>query len=443
MPALDFATRTASGLRSCIALITPSISAGPLPQLPPKATRPISCSASTAAAGLTPIIVKPRVSNVIVTTMGSELACRAPSTAARTSCRSLMVSIHSTSTPPASSAAACWAKPSRASSTLSVPSGSISSPLGPIEPATTTRRPAASAALRTISAPARFSSATRSSSLCSFSRNGLPPNVFVRTICEPALIYASWTARTRSGCSTFQRSGDSPCSSPAFMSIVPIAPSASTYGYSSSSACSGFIRLPYSLHERSMCKALLLLPQCHELLCRLNGNRRVLTVGVGLDVLGERLIERRTAHEHDHIVTQALILKRLDHHLHVRHRRRQQRAHAQDVGVVLADSRDELVRAGVDPQINDFEARALHHHGDQVLADIVDVALDGADHHRADLRRAGFDKQRAQHRHTGLHRLGRHQHFRHKQDTIPEVDANDVHRGDKALVHNLKRAKPA
>jgi hypothetical protein len=37
----------------------------------------------------------------------------------------------------------------------------------------------------------------------------------------------------------------------------------------------------------------------------------------------------------------------------------------------------------VDAEVDDFEARAFHHHADEVLADVVDVALDGADHHLA------------------------------------------------------------
>ena len=49
---------------------------------------------------------------------------------------------------------------------------------------------------------------------------------------------------------------------------------------------------------------------------------------------------------------------------------------------------------------------AFHHHPDEVLADVVDIALDRADDQLALLRRAGGGKQRPQDRHARLHRIG-------------------------------------
>jgi hypothetical protein len=71
---------------------------------------------------------------------------------------------------------------------------------------------------------------------------------------------------------------------------------------------------------------------------------------------------------------------------------------------------------------------------DEVLADVVDVALDGADHHLAHFRRAGGGQQRAQDRHARLHRVGRHQHFRHEQNAVAEIDADDAHALDQRFV---------
>ena len=100
---------------------------------------------------------------------------------------------------------------------------------------------------------------------------------------------------------------------------------------------------------------------------------------------------------------------------------------------MLLDRRQIFLDAVVDADVEHLEAGALHHHADEVLADVVDVALDGADHHLAHLRRAGGDQQRAQDRHSRLHRVGGHQHFRHEQDAVAEIDADDAHALDQRL----------
>gem|GEM_PF-6812572 len=87
----------------------------------------------------------------------------------------------------------------------------------------------------------------------------------------------------------------------------------------------------------------------------------------------------------------------------------------------------------VDSEVDDVEAGTFHHHADKVLADVVNVALDGTNHHLALLRRAGGGKQRAQDVHPSLHRVGREQNFRHEQDAITKVDANDPHAFNESL----------
>ena len=90
------------------------------------------------------------------------------------------------------------------------------------------------------------------------------------------------------------------------------------------------------------------------------------------------------------------------------------RAQSDDVRLVFAHGRQKSIRVDVDPQVDHFEAAALHHHGHQVLTDVVDISLDRADHHRPDWRGAGLGQQWPQERHPALHGFGRHQHFRHK-----------------------------
>ena len=187
MPALDLATSRAAGTAACIRVITGTISSGPLPQLPPTASTPRAVSASTACSGETPIIVWPRVSKVMVAMTGvSGAARRTPSMAAVISARSDIVSIHRTSAPPATRAAACSAKMSTASAGSSVPRGAMISPVGPMSPATSARPPAAVTSARSRMAAVRLMSATLSCRPCMPRRARLAPNVLVMRMREPA-----------------------------------------------------------------------------------------------------------------------------------------------------------------------------------------------------------------------------------------------------------------
>ena len=93
----------------------------------------------------------------------------------------------------------------------------------------------------------------------------------------------------------------------------------------------------------------------------------------------------------------------------------------------------------VDAQVDDLEAGAFHHHADQVLADVVDVALDRADHHLADLLGTGLGQQGTQDDHAGLHGAGRQEDLRHEEDAVAEVDSHDPHAFDQGLGQNIIR----
>ena len=89
-----------------------------------------------------------------------------------------------------------------------------------------------------------------------------------------------------------------------------------------------------------------------------------------------------------------------------------------------------------------LEPGAFPHHRDQVLADVVDVALDGADHGDADLRHAGLRQQRAQDLHGSLHRIGGAQHLGHEEDARAEVLPNDIHAGHQAMGQDVGGGLP-
>ena len=88
----------------------PRWSATLLPQLAPIAARLSPPSRSASSVPVTPIMVRPAVSKLMVAVTGRSHAERAPRTAASSSSRSLMVSTHSTSAPPAARPSACSAK---------------------------------------------------------------------------------------------------------------------------------------------------------------------------------------------------------------------------------------------------------------------------------------------------------------------------------------------
>ena len=187
MPALPLAITGRLGCAAWKPRTVRSRSEAPTPQLAPKASGGFGSSATSAArsAAVTPIIVRPAVSKLMVQHQGAPVRAM-PRAAARSSSGAEMVSTQSTSAPPASRPLACSSNMSAAASTVSGPSGAMISPVGPIEPATTTGRPAASAACRAMAAARRLSSKTRSSASCSFSRLALPPKLLVRNRSLPA-----------------------------------------------------------------------------------------------------------------------------------------------------------------------------------------------------------------------------------------------------------------
>ena len=140
-------------------------SAGPTPQLEPITLRSNSSAQRTKSVGVIPIMERLAVSKVMVAQTGKPVFLPA-SAAAMTSSLADMVSIHRTSAPPSASASACSVKHATAASWVSVPMGSKSSPVGPMEPATSACRPVFSAwaatARRAKVAAATLSSRTRS-----------------------------------------------------------------------------------------------------------------------------------------------------------------------------------------------------------------------------------------------------------------------------------------
>ena len=181
-----------------------------MPQFAPRKSALLAAPKTAKSCGKTPIIDRAAVSKVMVAATGRPVAFAASSAVAISSVLD-MVSIHSISTPPSARAFACAAKTSRVAAWVSAPIGSNSSPVGPIEPATSNGRRclsvAVAAALRARRAAASLSSGARSCASCSFNRRALPPKELVNTKSEPASKNEAWRPWISSGRSTFHNSG--------------------------------------------------------------------------------------------------------------------------------------------------------------------------------------------------------------------------------------------
>ncbi len=86
-----------------------------------------------------------------------------------------------------------------------------------------------------------------------------------------------------------------------------------------------------------------------------------------------------------------------------------------------------LLDRRVDAEIDHLETGTFQHHRHQVLADVVDVALHGADDDLADACRTGLGKERSKQLHPSLHGVGSQQNFGNEEDSVAEIDADDAH----------------
>ena len=109
---------------------------------------------------------------------------------------------------------------------------------------------------------------------------------------------------------------------------------------------------------------------------------------------------------------------------------------------MLLERREVVLDRVVDAEVDDLEPGALEHHRHEVLADVVDVALHGADHDLADALGAGLGQQRSKDRHARLHRVRGQQHLRNEQDAVAEVDADDAHALDQRVVQDALGRQP-
>ena len=164
-------------------------------------------------------------------------------------------------------------------------------------------------------------------------------------------------------------------------------------------------------------------------------------IAVRLDLVGERLSHRRSADDHLDVVAQAGFLQGLDGVAHDPHRGGQQGRHTQNVRFVFFDGFDESVRLDVFADVCHLEAGAFAHHGHQVLADVVQVTLDGAEQDFARSFGTRLRQQRPQNFHRTLHGLGRAKHLGDEHVAGLELGPYVVHACHQALVQDVLGAE--
>ena len=107
----------------------------------------------------------------------------------------------------------------------------------------------------------------------------------------------------------------------------------------------------------------------------------------------------------------------------------EQAGHADHVGVVLLGGLEDGVHGLLDAEVDDGVAVVAQDDVDEVLADVVHVALDRGEHDRALAAVVGLLHVRLEVGDGGLHHLGGLQHERQLHLTRPEQLADGLHPG--------------
>ena len=93
----------------------------------------------------------------------------------------------------------------------------------------------------------------------------------------------------------------------------------------------------------------------------------------------------------------------------------------------------------VHAEVDDLDVGALPHHPDEVLADVVEVALDRADDRRVRRLEAGLREERLEQQEALLHGPGRDQHLGDEDLVALEALADDRHARDEAVLDDPAR----
>lgn len=125
--------------------------------------------------------------------------------------------------------------------------------------------------------------------------------------------------------------------------------------------------------------------------------------------------------------------------LHGGHGGGQQRGNADDGDVGVFCRLNKFFNRNVDAEINDLVAARFDHHNDKVLADVVQVSVNGTHDHFADLSIVLAAEMGLEHVNALLHRAGSDKHFRNENLVLLELFADNAHGVDHAVIEYIER----
>ncbi len=157
--------------------------------------------------------------------------------------------------------------------------------------------------------------------------------------------------------------------------------------------------------------------------------------------MGEAAGQRRAAHQQRRVDADRGEVTGGEHHL--LGALDQQAGEADHVGPVLAHRLDELLGGDLDTEIDHREAVVGEHDLDQVLADVVHVALDRGEQHFAACRTGGALHEALEVGDRRFHHFGRLQHLGDDQSIVVEQPPDLGHAGHQRAVDHLERRRPA
>ncbi len=161
-------------------------------------------------------------------------------------------------------------------------------------------------------------------------------------------------------------------------------------------------------------------------------------LAVGGGDLGSREARRQRRAADQHRAADAGGPQVLGRHHHLLRGLDQQPREPDQVRAVLAMGLDQVLGRHLDAQVDDAEAVVAEDDLDQVLPDVVHVALDGGEHDRPLVGALALLHEGLEVRDRRLHRLGRLQHLGHDQLVVVEEAAHLVHAGHERAVDDLE-----
>ncbi len=81
----------------------------------------------------------------------------------------------------------------------------------------------------------------------------------------------------------------------------------------------------------------------------------------------------------------------------------------------------------IDTQIKYLKSGTLEHHPNQILTNIMNIALHRTDNDFPNGLGTGLSQQRSKNSHTAFHCVRRHQHLRDEQNTVSKIDTHNTH----------------